>query len=119
MAYKTINPYTEELIEVFTEHTDAQLDSIIAKAEETYQNDWNLRPLADRKAIVKKAASILREKPDEFAKPTTLEMGKLFREAQAEVKLSADILDYYADNAETFLAPRKLKVAEGAAVVES
>ena len=36
-------------------------------------------------------------------KLVTLEMGKLFREAQGEVELSADILDYYADNAEKFL----------------
>ncbi len=30
------------------------------------------------------------ENVDEFAKPITLEMGKLFREAQAEVTLSAE-----------------------------
>jgi len=119
MAYQTINPYTEELVKTFTEHTDAQLEAIIAKAEETYENDWSLRSLAERKAIVKKAASILREKLDEFAKPITIEMGKLFREAQGEVELSADILDYYADNAEKFLAPEKLKVKEGEAFVES
>lgn len=46
-------------------------------------------------------------------------MGKLFREAQAEVKLSADILDYYADGAEKFLAPQKLHVKQGEAVIES
>jgi succinate-semialdehyde dehydrogenase/glutarate-semialdehyde dehydrogenase len=49
----------------------------------------------------------LREKLDEFAKPITVEMGKLFREAQGEVELSADILNYYADNAEKFLAARE------------
>ena len=119
MAYQTINPYTEELVKTFREHTDAQLEAIIAKAEETYENDWSLRSLAERKAIVKKAASILREKLDEFAKPITLEMGKLFREAQGEVELSADILDYYADNAEKFLAPEKLKVDEGEAFIEN
>ena len=119
MAYQTINPYTEKLIKSFSEHTDAQLEAIIAKSQETYENDWSLRSLAERKKIVKKAAAILREKLDEFAKPITLEMGKLFREAQAEVKLSAAILDYYADNASTFLAPRKLTVAEGEALVES
>jgi succinate-semialdehyde dehydrogenase/glutarate-semialdehyde dehydrogenase len=97
MAYQTINPFTEELVKSFREHTDAQLEAIIARAEETYENDWSLRSLAERKAIVKKAPSILREKLDEFAEPITLEMGKLFREAQGEVKLSADILDYYAD----------------------
>jgi succinate-semialdehyde dehydrogenase/glutarate-semialdehyde dehydrogenase len=119
MAYQTINPFTEELVKTFREHTDAQLEAIIAKAEEIYENDWSLRPLAERKAIVKKAASILREKRDEFATPITIEMGKLFREAQGEVELSADILDYYADNAEKFLAPEKLKVKEGEAFVES
>jgi succinate-semialdehyde dehydrogenase / glutarate-semialdehyde dehydrogenase len=46
-------------------------------------------------------------------------MGKLFREAKGEVDLSADILDYYADNAENFLAPKKLKVDEGEAYIES
>ncbi len=119
MAYQTINPNTEELVKSFAEHTDAQLEAIIAKSEETYEKDWRLRSLAERKAVVKKAAAILREKLDEFAKPITLEMGKLFREAQGEVELSADILDYYADNAERFLAPEKLKVKEGEAFVES
>lgn len=42
----------------------------------------------------------MRHNRDAFATPITVEMGKLFREAQAEVDLSADILDYYADNAE-------------------
>jgi len=119
MAYQTINPFTEELVKTFREHTDAELEAIIAKAEETYESDWSRRSLAERKAIVKKAASILREKRDEFAKLTTLEMGKLFREAQGEVELSADILDYYADNAEKFLAPQKLKVDEGEAFIDN
>ena len=40
-------------------------------------------------------------------------------ESRGEVDLSADILEYYADNAEAFLAPEKLKVSGGEAVVES
>src|SRR5208282_2242296 len=101
------------------EHTDAELEEILAKAEKTYENDWSLRSLPERKAVVKRAASILRDKIDEFAEPITLEMGKLFREAQGEVELSADILDYYADNAEKFLAPEKLDVVEGEAFIEN
>jgi len=119
MQYQTINPFTEEVVKTFPEDTDAQLQEIIAKAEAVYKSDWRLRTLGERKAVVKKAAAILREQLDEFAKPITLEMGKLFREAQGEVELSADILDYYADNAEAFLAPRKLTVAGGEALVES
>ncbi|MDE1160883.1 MAG: NAD-dependent succinate-semialdehyde dehydrogenase [Acidobacteriaceae bacterium] len=119
MAYQTINPNDEVLIKSFPEHSDEQMEEIITRAESTYKNDWSRKTLAERKTILKKAASILREKRDEFAKPITLEMGKLFREAQGEVDLSADILDYYADNAEAFLAPEKLKVEEGEAYVES
>ena len=38
MAYQTINPYSEKLLKTFKEPTDAQLEAILAKAEETYEN---------------------------------------------------------------------------------
>jgi succinate-semialdehyde dehydrogenase/glutarate-semialdehyde dehydrogenase len=119
MEYETINPYTEELLKTFPQHSDAQLDEMIAAADNTYRNDWSQRSLANRKIILKKAAATLRERIDELAMPVTLEMGKLFSEAKGEVELSADILDYYADNAEAFLAPVKLDVSEGEAYTES
>ena len=119
MAYQTINPFTEELVKSFKDHSGAQLESIIAQAEAAFRRDWSLRPLAQRKGIMKKAASIMRQDLDQHATTMTLEMGKLVTEAQVEVALSADILDYYADNAELFLAPRKLNVEGGEAVVES
>ena len=43
-------------------------------------------------------------------------MGKQIAAAEAEVGLAAAILDYYADRAEDFLAPRELPDAPGAAV---
>ena len=119
MRYQTINPFTEEVVKTFKEHTDAELEKIIQTAHNTYEDDWSVRSLAERKRVVSKAASILRDNMDGFAKLVTLEMGKLFREAQAEVTLSADILDYYADRAETFLAPQKLPVQQGEAMIES
>jgi len=61
----------------------------------------------------------MRSQVDEFATPMTLEMGKRFEEAQGEVVLSADIIDYYAKNAEAFLAPVTLNPASGEAVIES
>ena len=46
-------------------------------------------------------------------------MGKLIKQARGEVMLSADIIDYYAKNAEAFLAPQHLKPSAGEAQVES
>jgi succinate-semialdehyde dehydrogenase / glutarate-semialdehyde dehydrogenase len=45
-------------------------------------------------------------------------MGKRIAESRGEVELSASILRYYADNAETFLAPRPLKSIAGEAYIE-
>jgi succinate-semialdehyde dehydrogenase/glutarate-semialdehyde dehydrogenase len=119
MPYQTINPSNEQRIKVFPEHTNEQLEELIARAQSTYQIDWSQRTLAERKTILKKAASILRQKRSDFARLLTLEMGKLLQEAGGEVDLSADILEYYADNAEKFLAPKQLKVEEGEAIVEN
>lgn len=61
----------------------------------------------------------MRSRVDEFAKLITLEMGKRIDEARAEVKLTADIIDYYAKNAEAFLVPVQLTPKSGEADVES
>ena len=53
MQYQTINPFTEELIKTFPEHTDEQLQEIIAKAEAVYENDWSRRTLDQRKKVMK------------------------------------------------------------------
>jgi succinate-semialdehyde dehydrogenase / glutarate-semialdehyde dehydrogenase len=119
MPYQTINPFTEKLVKTFPEHINEQLEITIAQAEETYRMDWSLRAIAERKKILKDAVAIFRKKRHEFAKYITLEMGKLLSEPLGEVDLSADILEYYADNAEAFLAPEKLNVAGGEALVES
>jgi succinate-semialdehyde dehydrogenase/glutarate-semialdehyde dehydrogenase len=50
-----------------------------------------------------KAASLIREKKDEYARTITLEMGKLLSEAKAEVEKSATACEYFATHAEEFL----------------
>jgi succinate-semialdehyde dehydrogenase/glutarate-semialdehyde dehydrogenase len=81
MPYQTINPSNEQRIRVFPEHTDEQLEELISRAQSTYQNDWSQRTLAERKTILKNAASILRQRRSDFARLLTLEMGKLLRDA--------------------------------------
>src|SRR5262249_24212169 len=119
MLYQTTNPYTEELVKTFPPHTDAEIDTIIARAEKTYNTDWGRRPIAERKTIVKRAAARLRKNLDEYAALTTLEMGKLFREGRGETWISAGILEYFADNADTFLATEQIAVKGGEAFIES
>jgi len=43
MMYQTINPFTGDLLKEFPEHSDAQLDEILSKAQAVYQNNWRLK----------------------------------------------------------------------------
>jgi succinate-semialdehyde dehydrogenase / glutarate-semialdehyde dehydrogenase len=118
MSYQTINPFTNESVKKFDEHSDAQVTAAIATAVTCY-DDWRNGSFPERAVIVSKAANLMRERADELAGLVTLEMGKLIAESLGEVMLSADILDYYAEHAEVFLAPEQLSPSTGEAVVIS
>ena len=118
MAYQSVNPYDGKILKTFEELSDKQLDTAIDIAETCFET-WRHKTYAERAVVVAKAAAIMRARIDEFARPATLEMGKRISEARSEVTLSADIIDYYAKNAEHFLAPKDLKPSLGEAQVES
>lgn len=119
MAYATTNPYTGETLKTFPDATDAEVTTAIEKAHKAFLS-WKDAPFAERGRILQKAADILRRDSDDYAKLLTLEMGKLFVEAKAEVELSAKIFEYYVRNAEELLKPEPLPVldpAEGEAIL--
>ena len=119
MAYETTNPYTGKVVKRFDEISDTDLEAKLKQANDCFENDWRNRSFADRKAILSKAATLMREQQQHFAELITLEMGKLIKQSLGEVGLCADILAYYAEHAEKFLAPEKLTTERGDAVVES
>jgi succinate-semialdehyde dehydrogenase/glutarate-semialdehyde dehydrogenase len=118
MAYQSVNPFDGKILQTFDELTDEQLDAAIENAAICFET-WRQTTFAERAAVVARAAAILDSRVDSFAHPVTMEMGKLIDQARGEVVLSADILEYYAKNAERFLAPQHLDPRVGDAEVES
>jgi succinate-semialdehyde dehydrogenase/glutarate-semialdehyde dehydrogenase len=118
MPYQSVNPFTGELLRRFDQHTDAQMESALAAADGVFQRAWSIAPFKDRSRIVGRAASLMLERKESLARLATLEMGKRIAESRDEVELSAAILRYYADHAESFLAPRTLETAAVGAHVE-
>jgi len=116
MTYRTINPATGETVRTFGDISDADLDNAVEVARSCYADDWRHRAVADRARIVKAAAARLRANAASCAQYVTAEMGKLIGTSEAEVGLSAAILDYYADHAESFLAPQELPESPGAVI---
>ena len=117
MPYCSVNPATGEVLKTFNEHTDEEVMSALATADKAF-HIWAARPFSERSKIIGRAAQLLLEKREELARFATLEMGKRIAESRGEVGLSASILQYFADNAETFLAPKKLDSVMGDAHLE-
>ena len=119
MAYRSTNPYTNTVEQSFEELSDGQLQAKLHAAQSCFENNWRDQSFAQRKAVLKRAAVLMRERQHELAALATREMGKLIAQSVGEVALSAAIIDYYAEHAEAFLAPEPLKTDKGQAVVES
>ncbi|MGE6332609.1 NAD-dependent succinate-semialdehyde dehydrogenase [Stenotrophomonas sp. NPDC077659] len=107
MAYATTNPYTGQVVKTFPNATDAEVAQALEQGHAAFAT-WKDLAIAERVKVLQKAASLLRARHTDYATLLTLEMGKLLAEAEAEVELSAQILEYYVENAEALLAPEKL-----------
>lgn len=114
MTYQSVNPYSAKVVKIFPPLTDKQLEMAMITANNCF-NDWRIKSFADRAKVLLKAANIMRDRVDYFAQLITLEMGKLIEQARGEVLLSADIITYYAEHAEAFLAPIDLNQKIGEA----
>jgi succinate-semialdehyde dehydrogenase/glutarate-semialdehyde dehydrogenase len=66
MAYESINPYNGERGKHFAEHTEAEVEKAVAKAQKCFAT-WQKTTYADRAAILSKAAHLLRAHMEKFA----------------------------------------------------
>jgi succinate-semialdehyde dehydrogenase/glutarate-semialdehyde dehydrogenase len=116
--YESVNPFDGKTLKTYSETTDEQLEAKITVAQACYET-WRHKTYAQRAVVVSKAAELMHAQFETFARLATLEMGKRIDEARGEVNFSADILAYYAANAERFLAPVELHPKIGRAHMES
>src|ERR1700677_2669938 len=117
VPYRSVNPATGEVLKTFAEHTDQEVAQALATADKAFAS-WAASPVNERAKVIARVAQVLLERKSELAKLATLEMGKCSAESRGEVELSAAILQYFADNAAEFLAPKTIKSAMGDAHLE-
>ena len=98
---KTINPATEEVINQYEIMTKEQIDGIIRKARNAF-DEWK-KDINKRIDFIHDFANELRKNKENLAKTATNEMGKAIKEARSEVEKCAWVMEYFADNGEIFL----------------
>jgi succinate-semialdehyde dehydrogenase/glutarate-semialdehyde dehydrogenase len=108
MPIESLNPATGQLMKTYEEMSPPQTAAAIAEAHEAWKR-WRKATFAERAAPMRKAAAILRERKEAFARLMALEMGKPFKQGVAEAEKCALGCDYYAEHAETHLAPESIR----------
>ncbi|AHJ29936.1 NAD-dependent succinate-semialdehyde dehydrogenase [Nodularia spumigena CS-584] len=108
MAIATINPATGQTIKVFEPLKDSEIASKLDLAGQTFEQ-YRKTSFSERSQWLEKAAIILQQEKADFAKIMTLEMGKTYKAAIAEVEKCALVCNYYAEHAPSFLADVAIK----------
>ena len=104
MTFAAVNPATGETLTTYTDTPAEQVERIIQRAHAAHL-DWRAQPTSMRAERLTALGSLLRERAPAFGRLMTSEMGKPLGQAVAEVEKCGWVCDYYAENAERFLAP--------------
>ncbi|MEO7276740.1 MAG: aldehyde dehydrogenase family protein, partial [Sphingomicrobium sp.] len=111
---QTTDPATGKPGRSYPPHTIDDARSAAADAHRAFR-DWRRTAFAERSAVVRKAAAILRERSDELALLMTREMGKTLEEGRAEIEKCAFHCNWFADHAPAYLADEPVDI-DGAEV---
>lgn len=99
---QAINPATGEVMREYAQHSDADVQKILEKTQQAWL-DWRETSFEKRSTLMHRAARVLRNNQETYARLMSLEMGKVITEARSEVEKCAWVCDYYADNTVEFL----------------
>src|SRR3989454_3364521 len=103
-TFDVINPATERALATYPILTARQVRTKVETAREAFRS-WSRLDPKERAAYLLRFAEVLRKHRDAYAETMTLEMGKVIREAVAEVEKCAWASEYFAENGPGFLQP--------------
>ncbi|KJQ55628.1 NAD-dependent succinate-semialdehyde dehydrogenase [Microbacterium sp. SA39] len=117
-VYSVTDPATGSVLNTYDEITDAQVGEAVDAADAAFRGWSRSSSVAERAALLREVARLHRERREELAQLIVREMGKILEGALGEVDFAADIIEYYADNAEEILKDQQLSIqGDGTAVI--
>ncbi len=116
MAMQSINPSTGQVIREFDVWTPRELEAALS-AVATTTPVWQQTDIAERTRLMNAAAAVLRGSADRYAALISEEMGKVIKEARAEIEKCAWACEYYAEHAAGFLADEFIESDAGRSLV--
>ena len=117
MPHTSINPATNQVLQTYSSWDARRLQQALEQTRNA-QQAWAQTDIAERAKVLREAGKHLLAQRDRYATVMTSEMGKLLREARAEVEKCAGTSEYYAQHAADFLHDEIVESDAGKSYVE-
>jgi betaine-aldehyde dehydrogenase len=96
-TYDVTDPSTEEVVATVPKGGVADAEKAAQRAREAFDHGpWPRMLAAERAAILRKAATRIRERSEELARLESRQMGKLFEDSLVDINDTAHTFEYYA-----------------------
>ena len=109
---RSINPATGEEIATYEELTPAEVEAKLGKAADAFRH-WRATRPEERAELLSRIADRYDANRERLARTITLEMGKTYKSALAEIEKCAAGFRYYAKNGPAMLEARQVALANG------
>ncbi|SFE76158.1 NAD-dependent succinate-semialdehyde dehydrogenase [Nitrosomonas sp. Nm166] len=103
MSMLSINPATGQTLQSFATWQTDEINTVLSQVESA-QTGWAALSFEQRSRMMRNLAQVFRQNSEDYANLITDEMGKLLKEAGAEVEKCAIGCDHYADHAQSYLS---------------
>jgi succinate-semialdehyde dehydrogenase / glutarate-semialdehyde dehydrogenase len=102
MAIASVNPLNNQTVKQFNALSDKEILFALKKSEKAF-DEWKETSFEQRSTLLRECARLLREDKVYYASLMVTEVGKVIKEAIAEIEKCALACEYYADNGAGFL----------------
>jgi aldehyde dehydrogenase (NAD+) len=104
-TFENRNPAdTRDVVGIFQRSGKADVEAAIAAAKRAFAK-WRLIPAPRRAEIIYRAAEMLFERKEDFARDMTREMGKILKETRGDVQEAVDTAYYMAGEGRRMFGP--------------
>jgi aldehyde dehydrogenase (NAD+) len=95
---------TRDVVGIFQRSGKEDVDNAVAAAKQAFAK-WRLIPAPRRAEIIYRAADMLMERKEEYARDMTREMGKILKETRGDVQEAVDTAYYMAGEGRRMFGP--------------
>jgi succinate-semialdehyde dehydrogenase/glutarate-semialdehyde dehydrogenase len=106
-SFRSINPWNGEVLQEYSSTEPVAIEQALTLADYSFAS-WCTQSFLEKSRLFHRLAQLLRHQKEQLARLISLEVGKVISESRAEIEKCALVCDFYADQAQGYLAPETI-----------